>query len=73
MDRLALPPENVEGDELRRNLGRQLADPTLGRVQSQLHRVEVEDAVTFDHDLAVECRVGRQQLSDLAELREVTE
>jgi len=38
-----------------------------------LHRVEVEDAVALDHDLTVERRVGRQQLADLAQLREITQ
>src|SRR5215212_462167 len=41
-------------------------------MQPQLHCVEVEHAVTLDHDLAVERRVGRKQLSDLEELRKVT-
>ena len=42
-------------------------------MEPRLHRVEVEDAVADDHDLAVEARPRRQRLTDLAELREVPE
>ena len=48
--------------KLRRDLGRQLVDAALGRMEPHLHRVEVEHAVALDHDLAVERGVRRQQL-----------
>ena len=56
MHGLAFPAQDVEGDELRRNLGGELADPALCRVQAQLHRVEVENPVAFDHDLIAKLR-----------------
>ena len=62
--RLAVPEQHVEGDELGRDLGRQLADAALGRMEAHLHRVEVERAVARDHDLAVERGVRRQQLAE---------
>ena len=71
VQRLALPEENVERDELGRDLLRQPVDSALGRVEPHLHRVEVEDAVPSDHDLAVERGVGREQVAQRAELREV--
>src|SRR5438876_6047609 len=71
VDRLALPAQDVERDELGRDLGRELADPALSGMQTELHRIEVEDAVALDHYLAVQRRIGGQQLADLAELREV--
>ena len=71
--RLALPEEQVEGDERRRDLGRELAHAALRRVQARLHRVEVELPAARDHDLAVERGVGRQQLAERAQLREVAE
>jgi hypothetical protein len=61
--RLALPEEQVEGDERGRDLARELLHPALGRVQPHLHRVEVERSVASDHDLAVESRVRRHQLA----------
>ena len=61
--RLAVPQEHVERDELRGDLGGQLADARLGRMQPRLHRVEVEGAVACDHDLAVERGVGRKQVA----------
>src|ERR671937_114061 len=73
VQRLALPAEYVEGDELRGNLRGQLADPALCRMPPQLHRVEVQHAVALDHDLAVERRVRRQELAELSQLREVAE
>ena len=60
VDRLAVPEQQVEDDEVGRDLRRQLAHARLRRVQPHLHRVEVEDAVACDHDLAVERGVGRQ-------------
>ena len=71
--RLALPEQQVERDERRRDLGRQLAHAALGGMEAHLHRVEVELAVARDHDLAVERRVGRQELADRAQLREVAQ
>ena len=54
-------------------ISRRAADPALRRVQAHLHRVEVEDAVARDHDLAVERGVGREQLAERAQLREVAQ
>ena len=71
MHRLALPEQDVEGDELRRDLRRQPADAALGRVEAHLHRVEVEATAALDHDLAVERGVGREQVAERAELGEV--
>ena len=71
--RLPVPEEQVEGDEDRRDLRRQLADAALGRMQPHLHRVEVELAVAGDDDLAVERGAGRQQLAERAQLGEVAE
>ena len=68
-----VPDEHVEGDEARRDLRGQLANPALRRVEPRLHRVEVEDAVADDHDLAVEARAGREQLAERHELGEVAE
>jgi len=42
-------------------------------MQTHLHRVEVERAVTRDHDLAVERGFRRQQLAERSELGEVAE
>ena len=71
--RLALPEQHVEGDELGRDLGGEPVDAALGRVEPHLHRVEVEDAVARDHDLAVERGVGRQQLAERPQLGEVAQ
>ena len=68
-----VPDEHVEGDEARRDLRGELANPALRRVEPRLHRVEVEDAVADDHDLAVEARAGREQLAERHELGEVAE
>ena len=57
----------------RRDLGGELADAALGRVQAHLHRVEVEDAVARDHDLAVERGVGREEVAERPQLGEVAE
>src|SRR5205085_1002014 len=53
-DRFAVPQQDVERNELRRDLSRELLDSRLGRMEPHLHRVEVERAVACDHDLAVE-------------------
>ena len=42
-------------------------------MQPHLHRVEVQRAVARDHDLPVERRVGREQLSDPPQLGEVAQ
>src|SRR5882762_5618060 len=42
-------------------------------MQAHLHRVEVELAITLDHDLAVECGVGWQDVSERTQLREIAE
>ena len=68
-----VPDEHVEGDEARRDLRGQLAHPALRRVQARLHRVEVEDAVTSDHDLAVDRGARRQDVAERRQLREVAQ
>ena len=73
MQRLALPEQDVEHDELSRDLRGQLPDPALRGVQPHLHRVELELALLCDDDLAVERRVRRQELAQLPELREVAQ
>lgn len=62
--RLASPEQDVEGDEFGRQLGREPADAALGGVQAELHRVEVEPALTRDHHLTVEGRVRREDLPE---------
>jgi hypothetical protein len=42
-------------------------------MQSRLHRVEVEDAVPLDDDLAVERRLWREELLQRTQLREVAQ
>src|SRR3989442_14253559 len=42
-------------------------------MQAHLHRVEVELALTLDHDLAVERGVGWQEVSERPQLREIAE
>src|SRR2546427_5933848 len=42
-------------------------------MQAHLHRVEVELALTLDHDLAVQCGVGWQEVSERTQLREIAE
>ena len=71
--RRAVPREQVKGDKRGRNLPGQLADPALRRVEPRLHRVEVEDAVPRDHDLAVDRRALRQEVAERRELGEVAE
>ena len=73
VQRLALPEQDVEGDELGRDLGGQPVDAALRRVESHLHGVEVEDSVPGDHDFAVERRVGRKQFAERAQLGEVAQ
>src|SRR5439155_12333058 len=41
VDGLAVPEQEVEGDERGRSLDRELPDPRLGRMQAHLHRVEI--------------------------------
>src|SRR5258708_3507484 len=71
VDRLAVPEEDVEGDEGRRRLLREPADARLRGMEPHLHGVEVERALALDHDLAVERGVRRKQVADRAKLREV--
>ena len=73
MDRFPIPEQEVEDDEVRRDLRRELAHARFRWMQSHLHRVEVEHAVAGDHDLAVEGGVRRQALPERAQFREVTE
>jgi hypothetical protein len=68
---LARPEEAVEGDVARGHLGRQAADPALGRVQAQLQGVEVEPPLALEDDLAVERRARRKERADLLQLGEV--
>src|SRR3989442_14688655 len=42
-------------------------------MQAHLHRVEVELALTLDHDLAVERGAGWQEVSERPQLREIAE
>src|SRR2546427_10538186 len=42
-------------------------------MQAHLHRVEVELALTLDHDLAVERGVRWQEVSERTQLREIAE
>ncbi len=56
----AVPHQDVERDEPCGDLGREPADAALGGVKAHLHRIEVEDAVPLDDDLAVERRPRRQ-------------
>ena len=70
-DGVAVPEQQVERNELGGDLCRQFADARLGGVQAQLHRIEVEPPVARNHDLAVECGVGRKQVAERAQLREV--
>jgi hypothetical protein len=70
---LAVPEHEVERDEVGRDLPREPADTALGGVQSHLHQVELDHAVAGDQDLAVEGGVGRKQVAQGPELREVPE
>ena len=58
----AVGGEQIERDELRRRLLRELGDARRGRMQPELQRVEVEAARRRDHDLAVEHAAGRQRV-----------
>ena len=62
----SLPDEHVEGDEAGGDLGRELVDTALGRMEPHLHGVEVEDAVAFDDDLAVERGKWREEIAERA-------
>ena len=73
VDRLAVPEEEVERDEVGRNLGRELAHAALRRMEAHLQRVEVERSVALDDDLAVDSRVRLQFLPERLELREIAE
>ena len=73
VDRLALPDEQVEGDVVRRDLGREPLDPALRGMEPQLQLVELEPPLARDDDLAVERRVRRQERADLLELGEVAQ
>ena len=69
----ALPHEDVERDEACGDLRGQPVHAALGGMQPHLHRVEVEDAVALDDDLAVERRERRQELLERSQLREVAQ
>ncbi len=73
MQGLLAPEEDVEADELGRDLGRELADPALGGVEAHLERVEVERTAALDHDLPVHSRPRRQLLGQLTQLGEVAQ
>src|SRR4029450_4083999 len=47
----ALPDEDVECDEARRDLRRELVHAALGGMQSRLDRVQVEDRAPHAHHL----------------------
>src|SRR5207248_4755389 len=70
---LLVPEEEVERDERRRNLRRQLAHAALRRMEPHLHGVEVERAAAGDDDLAVERRMGWEQIAERTQFREVAE
>src|SRR2546421_3651814 len=64
--------EEIERDEARRGLGRQLRHPAGGRVDTHLQEIEVETLLGGDHDLAVEHRaLGERAAQLLDELGEV--
>ena len=69
----SVPDEEVERDEAGRDLGRELAHAALRGMQPGLHRVEVEDAVPDDHDLAVDRRARGEEVAERRELGEVAE
>jgi hypothetical protein len=73
VDGLTVPEQEVERDEVGRDLSGELAHPAFGRVESHLQGVELEPPVAVDHDLAVERRVGRHQITEPAELGEVAQ
>ena len=73
MDCLAIPKQEVESDEVRGNLLRELAHPAFGGMEAHLQRVEVERSVPRDHDLAVDGRVRLQLLPERLQLREIAE
>ncbi len=73
VDRLAVPEKDVEHDVACWGLRRKLSDARLGRVQTILHRVELELAVELDDDLAIERRVRRHEIAELAKLGEVAQ
>ena len=73
VDRLAVPEEEVERDEVRGDLRRELAHAALCGMEAHLQRVEVERSVTLDDDLAVDRRVRLQLLPERLELREIAE
>jgi hypothetical protein len=73
VDGLTVPKEEVERDEVRGNLLRELAHPALGGMEAHLQRVEVERAVACDDDLPVDRRVRLQFLAECLELGEITE
>ena len=64
--------EEVEGDEARRRLGRQLRHPARGGMDAHLQPIEVEALLGGDHDLAVQHRsLGQRAPQLLDELGEV--
>src|SRR4029078_4401074 len=73
MDCLAIPEQEVESDEVRGNLLRELEHLALGVVEAHLHRVEVERSVPRDDDLAVDGRVRLQLLPERLQLGEIAE
>lgn len=61
-DVTAVDLQQIERDERRRGLRRELPDARLGRMQPQLEDVEVEHALGHEHDLSVE-HVARRRLA----------
>jgi len=70
---LAVPEEDIEGDEVRGDFRGELLHPALCGMEAHLQRVEVESAVALDDDLAVQGRARREPLAELLQLREITE
>jgi len=73
VDRLAVPQEEVEGDEVGRHLAGELLDAALGGMEAHLERVEIERTVALDDDFAVDGRMRRELLGERLELREIAE
>src|SRR5437868_2616427 len=73
MDGLTVPEQHVEGDEARRDLTRQLADPRLGGMQPHLHEIELQPPLLLDHDFSIERRVRGHLLAERSQLGEIAE
>ena len=61
---LVVDRQQVPGDEARRRLGRQHADPRFGRVDAKQQGPEIERAVAGDDDLAIEHAALRERCAE---------